>query len=531
MVQEKAGNKKKLKPLKFKSDPRLLDRFGIAMYSKFNKAIGELIVNGYDADASWVKVNVKSGKITIADNGSGMDEKDIRNEYMMLGSEHKRSIRRTPKFGRLPIGNKGIGKLAGLGIANKMAISTVKDCKKYEYHIDRDEIRKFRTLEDALLDSFTVEDCGGKPSETMIELTKIFPHVKIGIKDLRGHLAREIPQDNNFQIFVNGEKCLRKDIPAKRKIPINIIDDICGEIVGEIIVAKKALITIKPGVFTTVRGRVVGPPSLFDVTKKATRYRQVFVQFVTGTIEVISFDPGNGQDEIPIIKTDREGFNEDHPKYKRYSKIMTEVLNKICTEEENEFEKKRELEKQSEVGKAIKNVTSDFNAYNKEQRQEVGSRTAKQAEENIPGDSRIFKEIEEPLVHPREPNKEKRTNPVGITDKRLKEELKRMIGHGTIYLGNKRYKVTQKPLGEDDKECRIDDEALVININTDHPAYDQAVAARAVEIVVFRAIAGAFAWKESETPEDLYEQLDDMIRFQAERMEKRRFGIKRTRKA
>lgn len=133
------NNQQKLKPLKLVPVPRLLDHIGLAMYSKFTKAIGELVVNGYDADATRVDVDIKSDEITIKDDGSGMDECGIRDGYMLLGADKKRRIRKTPKFNRLPVGNKGIGKLAGLGIANKISVYTIKDNKEYSFSIDREE--------------------------------------------------------------------------------------------------------------------------------------------------------------------------------------------------------------------------------------------------------------------------------------------------------------------------------------------------------------------------------------------------------
>ena len=75
-----------LAPIKFRPVPRLLDHIGLAMYSNLNKAIAELVVNGYDADATQVDVEITANAIVIKDNGSGMDENDIRNSYMMLPS-------------------------------------------------------------------------------------------------------------------------------------------------------------------------------------------------------------------------------------------------------------------------------------------------------------------------------------------------------------------------------------------------------------------------------------------------------------
>src|SRR3989339_1636617 len=180
---DKKMPEKKLEPIRFRVVPKLLDHIGLAMYSKSTKAIGELVVNGYDADATKVSVDIKANKITIIDNGCGMDESAIRDEYMMLGSDHKRKIKKTHIFGRLPIGNKGIGKLAGLGIAKKITIITTKNGFKYRYEIDRDEIEKAKTLETAY-HNLNAEKSNGKASGTTIELTKILSHVKIDIKEL-----------------------------------------------------------------------------------------------------------------------------------------------------------------------------------------------------------------------------------------------------------------------------------------------------------------------------------------------------------
>lgn len=515
------NNQQKLKPLKLVPVPRLLDHIGLAMYSKFTKAIGELVVNGYDADATRVDVDIESNEIMIKDNGSGMDEEGIREGYMLLGADTKRKIKKTAKFGRLPIGNKGIGKLAGLGIANKISVTTVKNGKEYSFSIDREELKKVKTLEDAVFDDFIVKDAD-KPNGTLVALGKIFTHVKIDVENLKGNLARDLPYDGSFKIFVNRQLCTRKDIPAKRKIPIDMMISGCGPIKGEIIMAKKSFTSVPAGVVTTVRGRAVGKPSLFDIYKSKHRFYHSLAQLITGTVEVSSFDPEEGQDERPVIQTDREGFVEDHPKYVVYHKFMTDLLLQVCKEEEDEFNKKVEAEKEAKVKDALKNVINDFNAFNKEKKQEIkGTEKSPLAIEEI-GENEIIKKTDESLHESKGPIIQHRTNPVGITDKKKREELRGLIGEGTIHLGNKKYKVVTQPLGIEDYECRIDDEDLLVVINISHPAYDQAVVEKAVELTTYRAIADAFANKESQTPEEMYEKIDEMLRFQASRMELRR---------
>ncbi len=192
----------RLHDLKFIVATRALDHFSVSMYSKYPKAIGELVVNGYDADASYVTVNIKAGsgltpeeklacavfgdkgqgKIVIQDNGEGMDEQDIREGYMFLGSEQKRATKRTPIFHRLPIGNKGIGKLAGFGIAKRIEVRTVKNGQAFEFYLDRDELgntEKMGKLREPILDRASMElkefEAKGEPSGTTVTLRKLRP--------------------------------------------------------------------------------------------------------------------------------------------------------------------------------------------------------------------------------------------------------------------------------------------------------------------------------------------------------------------
>ena len=61
----------RLRDLKFITATRMLDHIGLSMYSKYSKAVSELVVNGYDADANYVVVSIRPDKntIVIEDNG------------------------------------------------------------------------------------------------------------------------------------------------------------------------------------------------------------------------------------------------------------------------------------------------------------------------------------------------------------------------------------------------------------------------------------------------------------------------------
>ncbi len=523
-MREKKGREgQKLRDLKFITATRMLDHFGLNMYSKYPKAISELVVNGYDADATYITVSIHSVQdtIMIEDNGEGMDEQDIREGYMFLASEQKRVVKHTPIYHRLPIGNKGIGKLAGFGIAKRIEVRTVKNGKAFEFCMDRDELGKgdrMGKLKEPILDRasmpFKQFAAKGQLSGTTVTLRKLRPECgRIDANKIIAHLAHELPLGKDFKVIVNGHPCEPKDIPARRKILVDHMDPVCDRIVGEIIVATKML--RKPGIFTTVRGRVVGEPRLFGLS--ATSFTYHIGDLIAGSIEVASFDPENRTNEMPVIKTDREGFIETHPKYEAYSNYMSKVLTDIGREEEKKRQSQEEAEKKAKVDEAIKQVAEDFNAYD-----ELLKRKARRDSPIRGRKDEEGRKVMRPDLQIETKRRLRRHRDHLPIPPKLMKELKAIFGSGRLRFRNQMYEIKPHPLGVDWPECDIRPHESLILVNLDHPAYEQGIREDCIEIVVFRAIAARFAQDESESPEEMYGNLDDMIRFHAECMKKRK---------
>ncbi|VVC03586.1 Histidine kinase-, DNA gyrase B-, and HSP90-like ATPase [Candidatus Burarchaeum australiense] len=99
-------------------------------------AIAELVSNSWDADATEVNVDLpldqawdptnESHTIKVSDNGRGMNWELVRDSYLDVGRDRREEDKtdRSPG-GRLLQGRKGIGKLAGFGIADTVEIQTV----------------------------------------------------------------------------------------------------------------------------------------------------------------------------------------------------------------------------------------------------------------------------------------------------------------------------------------------------------------------------------------------------------------------
>ncbi len=112
----------------FRVDLRLLLELGERLISRDEVAVVELVKNAYDADAESVKVIIENNKIEIRDDGEGMDDTEILEGWLTIGTSIKKRKTRTKKNRRI-LGEKGLGRLAVLRLGKKITIYTQKKGK------------------------------------------------------------------------------------------------------------------------------------------------------------------------------------------------------------------------------------------------------------------------------------------------------------------------------------------------------------------------------------------------------------------
>jgi hypothetical protein len=109
-------------------DLATLHHLGIGLYSNIPAVLSEVVANAWDADAKTVDINIEplAGRITVKDDGWGMTESEINARFLKVG--YRKRTDKTAKIpkGRLPMGRKGIGKLALFSIANTIEVHSVK---------------------------------------------------------------------------------------------------------------------------------------------------------------------------------------------------------------------------------------------------------------------------------------------------------------------------------------------------------------------------------------------------------------------
>jgi hypothetical protein len=208
--------------MRFVVEPRLLDHSGVAMHNTLEQAIAELVANGYDADADEVKITLDDDAIVVADNGRGMTPDEVQNNYLRLGRDRRASDKRerTAKRRRAIIGHKGIGKLAGLGIAETMIVTTRRAGKQTKLTIDRSSLDVAESLERFDLKA-VVKSVANSARGTEVRLQGLL--IELDDEDaenLRENLAFEMPSAKNWRILVNDVEASAEDIAGQR-YPIN----------------------------------------------------------------------------------------------------------------------------------------------------------------------------------------------------------------------------------------------------------------------------------------------------------------------
>ncbi|RLJ08504.1 MAG: hypothetical protein DRP13_02340 [Candidatus Aenigmatarchaeota archaeon] len=129
----------------FRAKARMVKILGEHLIRDNTVGLMELIKNGYDADATVVTVHIlkirnpEETTIIVEDNGEGMTEDIIRGPWFEPGhggKEKAKHERRVTKKGRLPLGEKGVGRFAAQKLGKKLELITRPAGSKCEFYIN-----------------------------------------------------------------------------------------------------------------------------------------------------------------------------------------------------------------------------------------------------------------------------------------------------------------------------------------------------------------------------------------------------------
>jgi len=324
---------------------RTLEHFGVQMYKRREVAIAELVANCWDAGAIEVVLDLpnpdaydkRTSVITIRDTGCGMKFDEVQGNYLVLGRNRRQHggaevstvltlFDEVPEKSEAPapakqskrrvMGRKGIGKLAGFGLAENMTVATWRDGEGLEFYMKLKELKKHdNETENVPIAWKSVPANSVSPSGTTITLDTLKHKTPIDPDALRRSLARRFSRTvrGEMSVLVNGVELPDPTPPLDKRFPAtNSEKDLLehrlpsGSVVrywygfASDVIREREL----RGFSILVNGKVAqAPPYFFDV--EATASGQHSTRYVIGEIEVDFLDVGTN-DEDDLVSTDRQ---------------------------------------------------------------------------------------------------------------------------------------------------------------------------------------------------------------------------------
>lgn len=170
----------------FAITPRVIAHLGEDLIKNENIALVELVKNSYDAQATFCEIEFffigdELSKVTITDDGIGMDLNTVENAWLVIGTDNKKKQLEHPSPGRLPLGEKGIGRLGVHKLGRKIRVQTHKYGHN-EVLIDIDWTK--------LANAQSIDDFPIQITEHVLSSLPMPHGTKITISDLKGEWNR-----------------------------------------------------------------------------------------------------------------------------------------------------------------------------------------------------------------------------------------------------------------------------------------------------------------------------------------------------
>jgi len=359
----------------------IVRHLGLQNYKGPVAAIAELVANAWDADSKEVRITIPLGRhiepqdqIIVCDRGQGMNWKDCDEKYLVI-ARNRRDAEKTDKTpsGRPLMAHKGLGKLAGFGIAKTVEAKTVCNGKMTHFRMSFDDLDALR-----LGQSYKPKMLADE------EPTRLPDGTEVILKDLS--LQRAIPEEyffnsmsvkfsvmsDKFKVYINGKLLEKNRLPLEFRFPEKVDEEVTKidkDGFGHTTLSNGMPIkwwigftedTIKMeefhGISIMARGRAAQDP--WDFNLAGGTWGQHGLRYMTGEIVADFVDEGIPYESDTIL-TNRSGLNwegqNNRPLYEWARKKIGELLR-----EWSERRGKKTLEKVKEKNPELVEKISRF---------------------------------------------------------------------------------------------------------------------------------------------------------------------------
>ncbi len=332
-------------PFEMRFDPRTIQHLGVRMYSTLPPAIAEIVANAYDADASRVEIQLEQdgdnpSSIVVSDDGHGLAHDEINEKFLVIGRNRRDDGDGdpTPRFGRLPIGKKGLGKLALFGLATTIKVDTRKDGLQNVLSlnwVDLIDSKNTYKPKPEVVDGSCTE-----PSGTRVTLSGLKRKSPFDAEALANSLSRIFIVDDDFHISLRSPSGERLNVDRQRRYgtldiefewdfsedhELGMDQRLTDGLSGKLMTAKTPIPPSSGlrGVTLFSRKKLVNAPEYFTSSTSSH-----FYQYLTGHISVDFID----ELDEDVIATNRQSLNWEHPRMVELREQLSSLVTKVAGE-------------------------------------------------------------------------------------------------------------------------------------------------------------------------------------------------------
>ncbi|MCC6124355.1 MAG: ATP-binding protein [Pirellulales bacterium] len=382
--------------LKFKVAPHIVEDLGLNLYTTLPRVLVEFVANAYDADSSFVNIKLDHERIkkarevvkkqyeldkanhqseggavapletrtlpgdlqiVIEDGGFGMSRDDLNEKFLFAGrrrrSEEPAAKGRTPK-GRPIMGRKGLGKLAGFGVAKLVEVVTRKAGENHATKVTLDYselVKKQSVHEIEVPDETIVNGAGIKPSGTRIVLSRLLydplkSRARTIQEEIADYFAQIDPADFVIRLNDNPIRPATRNLAFAWPEPDSVLIEqfieksLPREGGGEIKFAyrirftapNEALEAEQRGVRVYAHKRLAASPSLLGADTNMHGFRMT--DYMDGVVHADFID----EEEADYIATDRGSLRWESPLLSGMFDFLSNEIKEAC----KQYQKRRD---------------------------------------------------------------------------------------------------------------------------------------------------------------------------------------------
>lgn len=305
-----------------------------------------------------VRLDARNKRISIQDNGKGMNWQGLQNFFVMHGENVDR-LQGRPGRGRF-----GTGKSAAFGIADVLRVTTVQNGRLSRVELARKDIEKLKSGEPIPVRTLEKEVPTDKKNGSLVEIEGI--HLKsLDQKGIIEYIERHLAKwPKDVTVYVNNQECEFREPPIASEHVFEPDEEErrkLGDISLEIKVSKSPL-------DEDTRGIGIFSKGVWYETTLAGEEGREMSQFIFGEVDVPALD----EDESPIAAVDMSRSMRLNPENELVQAIHAFVGRKVkkirleLVEEERKRKASEEAKRLAKEANEIANVINeDFTAFSR----------------------------------------------------------------------------------------------------------------------------------------------------------------------